>query len=257
MDSRPVGFMDSGLGGVSVLKEARRRLPHENFLYFGDNGNAPYGDRTDDTIRRLTAGAVDTLLQCGAKAIVVACNTATAASIETLRERFPVPILGIEPAITPACRLPGDGRILMLSTASTAKSPRFLALRDRQPDPERVIAVGCPGLVDRIERGIFRDDAFDDLLNKHLAPYDGMKIDAIVLGCTHFPFIRGAFQRYAAAHFAGTPQFFDGAEGISRRLADILMKEQLENDTGNASVTLMTSGNIDAVRPLFEALLNR
>lgn len=257
MDTRPIGFMDSGLGGVSVLREARRILPHENFLYYGDNGNAPYGDRTTEDICALTVKAVEALVDNGAKAVVIACNTATAASIETLRKSFSVPILGIEPAITPACRLAGDGKVLMLATASTSKSARYLALRDRQPDPARVISVGCPGLVQRIERGIFDDDAFDDILSEHLAPYNDTRVDAIVLGCTHYPFIRGAFRRYAEAHFVGKPQFFDGGEGVSRHLKNVLEQNGLVNGAGDASVTLMTSGDMRTVRPLFELLLNR
>ena len=192
MDTRPIGFFDSGLGGVSVLRSARRLLPRENYVYFGDNRNAPYGDRTEEDITRLTMACAHRLVREGAKAIVVACNTATATCISAIREELDVPVVSVEPAIKPACAAPGGGKVLMLATLATTRLERYLRLQARMPDPARVLNVPCPGLVDRIEQGVFGDDAFDDLLDRYLSPYWGMEVDGVVLGCTHYPFIRGA-----------------------------------------------------------------
>lgn len=117
MDARPIGIFDSGMGGVSLLRDARMLLPTENFIYYGDNLNAPYGDRTEEEILALTENSADFLLQLGVKALVIACNTATSASINVLRKKLDVPVISVEPAIKPACEIPGDGKIFMLATA--------------------------------------------------------------------------------------------------------------------------------------------
>ena len=164
MDARPIGIFDSGMGGVSLLRDARMLLPTENFIYYGDNLNAPYGDRTEEEILALTENSADFLLQLGVKALVIACNTATSASINVLRKKLDVPVISVEPAIKPACEIPGDGKIFMLATAATTRLARYRALQERMPDPQRVLNFGISGIVARIESGIVADDAFDDIL---------------------------------------------------------------------------------------------
>ncbi len=252
----PVGVFDSGFGGVSVLREALKILPRENFIYYGDNQNAPYGDKTETEIRALTQKGAEFLLAKGAKALLIACNTATAAAMETLRPACPVPVVSVEPAIKPACEAGGTGLILMLATRATTLLARYQALKMRMPAPERIKDVACPGIVERIESGRLGETDFDDLLSRCLSPYEGAAVDAIVLGCTHFPLIRPAFVRYARAHFEGEPRFYDSGAPTCRQLARVLRNNGIENGAGNASVEFFTSGDREKLRPLFDFLIN-
>lgn len=259
-DPRPVGVFDSGFGGASTLRSILRELPDERFIYYGDNKNAPYGDRPESEILKLSQAAAEFLLDHGVKALVVACNTATSASINALRTKLAVPVVSVEPAIKPACEAPGHGRVLMLATVATTKLSRYRALQARMPDPSRVINVGCSGLVERIERGVVADDAFDDILSAKLAPFEGMEIDGIVLGCTHFPFIRGAIARYAAEHFTGPRRIYDGNAGTARQLGRVLRREGLCAEPaglpeGCERVRFYTSADVKTAEPVFRMLL--
>ena len=256
MDTRPIGFFDSGIGGVSVLRVAVKMLRNENFIYYGDNGNAPYGDRCESEILSLTSNAADFLLDHGVKALVIACNTATSASINVLREKLDVPVVSMEPAIKPACAQPGSGKVFMLATEATTRIKRYRELLERMPDPNRVINVPCSGLVERIEQGIIDDNAFDDLLEKFLSPYFGMTADAVVLGCTHYPFIVRAIENYFQSHFNGEHRLYDGSFGTVRQLCCVLKQNSIENQCGNAAVEFHTSGNPSVLKPLFLKLLN-
>ena len=237
MSERPVGVFDSGLGGASVLREALRLLPNENYIYYGDNGNAPYGDKSDDDITALTMACIDKLLSMDVKAILIACNTATAASVSKVRQlmdQYSIPIISMEPA---------------------TRLDRYLALQARMPDPSRVINIPCPGIVERVEAGIFDDAAYDDLFDKYLAPYRGTEVDAIVLGCTHYPFIKGAFARNAKRYLRGSCTLIDGSVGTVRQLGRILDRYKLRNPCGAGKVEFHTSGDEAALKPIFEKLL--
>ncbi len=255
MLDQPVGVFDSGLGGVSVLREAVRILPHETFLYYGDNANAPYGDRTEEAITALTFDCAHFLQKQGAKIILIACNTATATCVTRIREELDIPVVSIEPAIKPACETPGNGKILMAATLATTRLDRYRALQARMPDPSRVINVPCPGLVERIERGVFAEDAFDDLFDRYFQAYWNMTIDGIVLGCTHYVFIRDAFARYAKTHFRGDAHLYDGNLATARQLQHILEEKGLAKTQGEGCVRFFTSGDAARFAPLFEKLL--
>ena len=267
-DSRPIGVFDSGFGGTSTLRDMLLELPGERFIYYGDNAHAPYGDRPESEILKLSEAAADYLLHKGVKALVVACNTATSASIKALRQKLEVPVVSVEPAIKPACSRPGNGKVLMLATVATTRLARYRALQARMPDPNRVINVGCSGLVDRIERGIVADDAFDDILGRCLAPYEELEVDGIVLGCTHFPFISGAISRYASAHFKGERRLYDGNAGTARQLRRVLFQNGLLSgeepcacDAADAfascgsRVSFFTSADSEKAEPIFRMLL--
>ncbi|MEA5059047.1 MAG: glutamate racemase [Clostridia bacterium] len=256
-NSAPIGVFDSGLGGASVLREALRLLPKENYLYYGDNGNAPYGDRPENEITALSLRCVHQLLDMGCKAILVACNTATANCIDIIRTELNVPVVSVEPAIRPACSQPGTGKVLMMATLATTRFERYLALQQRMPDPSRIINIPCPGIVDRIERGLFADADFDDLFDEHLRPYEGLDTDGIVLGCTHYVFIPGAFRRAAARHLHGPCTLYDGNEGTAHQLARVLEEHGLENTEGSALVEFHTSGDPILYKSLFDQLLSR
>lgn len=256
MDTRPVGIFDSGMGGVSLLRDAVRLLPNENFIYYGDNLHAPYGDRTEEEILELTSNAADLLLEHGVKAMVLACNTATSASINVLRKKLDVPVVSIEPAIKPACTREGDGKVFMLATEATTKLARYKALLARMPEPDRVISVGCSGIVDRIEKGITDDDAFDDIFDKNLKAYFDMKVDSVVLGCTHFPFISGAIQKYFRRHFAGDCILVDGNSATVRQLGRVLESCGLNNCVGEGRTEFFTSGDREQLLPIFKRFLS-
>lgn len=256
-DNRPIGVFDSGFGGASTLRNILAELPYERFIYYGDNANAPYGDKPETEILRLSEQAAEFLLHKGVKALVVACNTATSASINALRKKLDVPVVSVEPAIKPACAVEGSGKILMLATQATTRLARYRALQARMPDPERVINVGCSGLVERIEAGITAEDAFDDILWEKLADFEGMEIDGIVLGCTHYPFIMPAVRRYARAHFKGGCRIFDGNQGTARQLKRVIREYACEAEpvAPDGRVRFFTSGCAEACEPIFRRLL--
>ena len=221
----PVAVFDSGLGGISVLRELVRTLPRENYLYFGDSLHAPYGTKTPQEVVDLSLQAADRLLSQGAKALVVACNTATSAAIRTLRKTYPeLAIVGTEPAIKPAVERPG-GRILMLATAMTVQEEKFQRLKAQYDDQAQIIPIACSGLMEYVEQGILRGAEVEGYLLDKLEPYLKVPIDAVVLGCTHYPFLRGAIRRIVGRR----PEIIDGSIGIARQLERRLEEQGLLN----------------------------
>lgn len=255
MDKRPIGFFDSGLGGASVLAEALNILPNESYIYYGDDGNAPYGDRADADIARLTLASMDALMRFGVKAVVLACNTATATCIDQVRAHMHVPVVSVEPAVKPACETPGTGRVLMLATAATTRLDRYRCLLSRMPEPSRVVSVACPGLVERIEEGKLLPGDFDDLFTRYLSHLHKQQIDAIVLGCTHYVFIKEAIALYAKEHFSGECRLFDGNAATVRQLGRVLKANGLVNGAGSGAVEYHTSGDRARLEPLFRSLI--
>ena len=216
MDAKQaVGVFDSGLGGISVLRELCRVLPQENFIYYGDSANAPYGDKTNEAILALSERITDYLLSRNVKAIVIACNTATSAAAEALRAEHPeIPILGIEPAIKPAAmhRESEEGRYLVMATNATLHLQKFLKLEKRFEDKAEFISLVCPGLADLIETGRLDSPEMKAYLKEKLSPFVG-KVDGVVLGCTHYPFIQKQIREVM-----GSSEFFDGAHGTAMQL---------------------------------------
>ena len=226
MDKRPIGVFDSGLGGVSTLRQARLRLPHENYFYYGDCKNAPYGCREEADIQALTLSAAHYIAGHGAKALLIACNTASAAALPALEKALTIPVIGIRPAILEAERLPGRGSILMLATRATTRLPAYLELRTQLKTPERIIDVGCPeDIVRNVEAGILDDAVHMALLDTVLGKHRGKTIDAIVLGCTHYPFIQSAIARYAADNFYGKCRILEGGAQAVDALEALLGKQ--------------------------------
>ena len=222
----PVAVFDSGLGGISVLRELVRTLPRENYLYFGDSLHAPYGTKTPQEVVDLSLQAADRLLSQGAKALVVACNTATSAAIRTLRKTYPeLAIVGTEPAIKPAVERHPGGRILMLATAMTVQEEKFQRLKAQYDEQAQIIPIACSGLMEYVEQGILRGAEVEGYLLDKLEPYLKVPIDAVVLGCTHYPFLRGAIRRIVGRR----PEIIDGSIGIARQLERRLEEQRLLN----------------------------
>ncbi|MBE6774789.1 MAG: glutamate racemase [Ruminococcaceae bacterium] len=185
----PIAVVDSGVGGITVLRKLYRLMPNEDYIYFGDSANAPYGVKTKEEIKNLTVKACESLMERGAKAIVIACNTATSAAAEYLREKYPDFIfIGLEPALKPAALSSEKPRVLVLATPLTLKEEKFDRLMARFEGKAEFIKLPAPELVKFIESGNLDTSEEIAYLEEILAPYAGNKVDAVVLGCTHFPF---------------------------------------------------------------------
>ena len=218
-----VGVFDSGLGGISVLRSLVAELPHEDFHYFGDSANAPYGEKAEAQVLELSQGIAERFLADGAKAIVIACNTATSAAAATLRAAHPnVPIVGIEPALKPAARAFPRGRILVMATEMTLHLDKYHELARAWGGECEVVPVPCPGLAARIERGDLDAPDLAEMVAGLVGGYAG-SIDAVVLGCTHYPFVRAQIARALGPGVA----FFDGGAGTARQLRARLTDEGL------------------------------
>lgn len=207
----PIAVFDSGLGGISVLRALVQRLPGEDFLYFGDSANAPYGVRPVAEVRRLTQDVIGRLYDRGIKAAVIACNTATSAAIGPLRAAFPdIPVIGIEPALKPA--VAHHRRVLVLATPLTLREEKFVALMHQCAGCAEIVPLPCPELVEFVERGELDSPALTAYLARQLGPYAG-RVDAAVLGCTHFPFARRAIR----AALGGNVTLYDGSDGTAAK----------------------------------------
>ena len=224
-----IAVLDSGLGGLSVLRHLRRLMPGERFLYYGDSAHAPYGTRTRQEVEDLTLRAVEDLMPRGLKALVVACNTATSAAIETLRKKYPdLIVVGIEPALKLAAdRHPGGG-IGVMATPVTLGEEKFSRLLSRYEHSCRVYQIPAPQLVPLIEGGQVDTPLMDRTLHQLLDPYQG-KLDALVLGCTHFPFASHAMERLLGPKVA----VLDGGKGTASQTRHRLEEaDLLENGPG-------------------------
>ena len=248
MDAGPIGVFDSGIGGVSVLRNLRAHLPGETFIYYGDDANAPYGTRPEEEILRLARADVGFLTDLGVKAIVIACNTATSAAAKTLREEMALPIIGMEPALKPASEMRKNGIVAVLATPATLRQQKFRALMEKYG--AHAVPIPCPGLMEFVERGEIDGERLDGFLQKTFQPYRGAQIDAAVLGCTHYVFLKNAIARA----LPGVP-LVDGNEGTARQLKRVLEEKGLLSDAARGSVRFYTSGNAETLLPLMKSLL--
>lgn len=238
MREKQIAVFDSGLGGISVLKELMACMPGENYLYFGDSANAPYGTRTTQEVRQLTLAAAEMLCSRDIKALVVACNTATAAAINDLREKYPdIVVIGIEPALKMATDRFPKGHVGIMATQVTLREEKLDQLVERFPEA-RVERIPAPGLVELVEQGKADTPETEQLLERILSPYRG-QLDALVLGCTHYPFVKKAVRKV----LGGSVKILDGGEGTARQTKRCLEERgwlndgqgslQMENSTGS------------------------
>ena len=226
-----IAVFDSGVGGISVLKRLMSQMPQENYLYYGDSANAPYGDRPEEEILRLTLAAVEKILTRPVKALVIACNTATAVAVDTLRKMYPeLPIFGIEPALKPAAESYPAGLVGILGTTATLESSRFRALMTRHMDRTNFVTIPVPELVPLVEQGIGNSRQAHKVLKKYLDPYY-RKLDALVLGCTHYPFASASIRACL-----GNLPLLDGSVGTAAHVKRVLTKGGLLNPGPGALV---------------------
>ena len=244
MDNRPIGVFDSGLGGISLLRNMRALLPREAFIYYGDETNAPYGTKSEEEILSLSRRDVAFLLDFDVKAVVIACNTATSAAAKTLRAEMSLPIIGIEPALKPAQLERREGAIAVLATPATLRQRKFRDLM--QLYGEGAISVPCPGLMEFAERGELTGERLRMYLSRLFQPYTNAKVEAVVLGCTHYIFLKRAF----GAFFPGVP-LIDGNEGTVRQLIRRLKESDLlAPQDAQGGVELLSSGNGEALQTM-------
>lgn len=225
----PIAVFDSGMGGISVLRELVRIMPDENYIYYGDSLHAPYGTKTLEEVQRLTLGHAEELFEEGVKGLVVACNTATSAAVRVLREMHPeIPIVGIEPAVKPAVLSGEHPVVLVLATPMTIREEKFHKLMDRYTDRAQIIPLPCPGLMDFVERGDLEGEDLRKYLTELLYGFRGQRIDAAVLGCTHYPFARKMIQEVLGEG----ARIFDGGEGTAREMRRRLAESDLLSSAG-------------------------
>lgn len=256
----PIGIFDSGIGGLSVLRHVRALLPNEELLYFADAGFAPYGEKPEAVIVERALAIAAFFLKFRIKAMVVACNTATAAAIAALRERYPqLQVVGVEPGLKPAAALTRSGVVGVLATAGTLASDRFQKLQQQLSESTGVtfIAQACNGLADQIEKGELNSRNTAAMVQRFVAPLLAQHADTLVLGCTHYPFVEPLISRLASAA-ANPVHLVDTGEPVARQL-ERLLKQQglLRGDTPPShGLSAYTTGSRTALATALQVLLN-
>jgi glutamate racemase len=228
--SAPIGIFDSGMGGLSVWHEVRRLLPEESVIYLADGKNCPYGDRSAEDIAALTRRAVVELLARGAKLIVVACNTATAVAIDALREEFDVPFVGMEPAVKPAALATKTGKIGILATRASLAGDLFRTTSAKYASQVEILTAVGEGFVELVERGMERSDEAEVAVRRVVEPLLATDIDKIVLGCTHYPFLRPLIERVIGNRDIAV---IDSGEAVARRVEWLLERYDIAAGAGH------------------------
>ncbi len=246
----PIGIFDSGIGGWSVLREIRRELPREALLYVADSAHAPYGERSEAEVATRAHAVARHLVDEGAKALVIACNTATAAAVASLRARFALPIVAMEPAVKPAAAMTRTGVVGVLATRRTVDSEQLARLRDAHGRDVRILSCAATGLVERIEAGDFDGAGTRELVARHVAPLRVAGADVIVLGCTHFPLIRAVIERAAGPECG----ILDPAPAVASELRRRLAAADLLATEDAASTRVLTTGPAARLRELLTLL---
>lgn len=238
--SGAIGVFDSGVGGLSVLHHIRQLLPYEQLIYIADSGHVPYGDKSPAYIEARSLAITRFLIDHGADAIVIACNTATAAAAHTLRVKFSkVPIVGMEPAVKPAVAATKTGVVGVLATVGTLESARFAALLEKYAGHVKIITQGCPGLVEQVERGELNSAHTRDLIERYTAPLLAHGADTLILGCTHYPFLAPLIRDVMGENIA----LVDTGEAVARQLQRRMQTELPDRISGDAAVQFFTSGD--------------
>lgn len=270
-----IGIFDSGVGGLSVFREIRKVLPEESYIYYSDSAYCPYGEKSHEAIIGRCCTITEFLLKEGADIIVVACNTATAAAIKTLREEYAVRFIGMEPAIKPAARLTKSGVVGVLATAGTLKSEKYLRHKEKYASDIRIVEHVGEGFVELVEKGITSGPEAISTVSHSLEPLLQAGADTIVLGCTHYPFLADAIKEAADMICSGTEiQIIDPAPAIAKRLIEVMDEEgitynspcgrsssepspenlQLIKPATAFTVSLHTSGDMDILQKIYNTL---
>ncbi|MEL7563762.1 MAG: glutamate racemase [Dehalobacterium sp.] len=249
----PVGFFDSGLGGVSVLAEAAFLLPNESFIYLGDSAHNPYGTKDVADVKRLSLQAADFLIEKGIKALVVACNTATSVAINDLRQAQEIPVIGMEPALKPAVEKSEPGDIIVMATPITLREKKFQCLLSQYRLKRNIVLLPCPGLAELIEKGTYTGPPIQEYLINIFDQIKTENISTVVLGCTHYIFIKRELEK-----FMPHVRLIDGNRGTVVNLRRILDQQGLLADQSrkDRNIEFFSSADPDRFLPLYRQLFN-
>lgn len=240
-----IGVIDSGIGGVTVLKKLLNELPNEDYIYYSDSINNPYGDKTNEEIISIVDNVVNILINKGVKIIIIACNTASAICKEYLRNKYDIPIIAIEPAYKVVYDHAKECKTLIMATKATMNSKNFKKLFNEY-DNHNTILCSCSGLADLIEEG--NKEKIINYLNEHISKYKDVK--NVVLGCTHYPLIKDEIKQVL-----GDVEFFDGSIGVSHHTKEVLIKNNLLSNNKEGSITFIDSSNNKEKEKLFLKLI--
>ena len=241
-----IGIFDSGIGGLSVFREIRKLLPEQGYIYYSDSAHCPYGEKSKEYIIDRARSITRRLMGMGAEIVVVACNTATAAAISTLREEFPIKFIGMEPAIKPAAALTKTGVVGVLATAGTLKAEKYLDTREKWAQSITVVEHIGEGFVELVEKGQTSGAEAEAVVQNSLVPLLEAGADTIVLGCTHYPFLADTIKKVAAAHGADGNSFhlIDPAPAVARHLLEVMEAEGIQTVSPEGfSMELLCSGD--------------
>ncbi len=250
MTRAPVGVFDSGVGGLSVARQVRDALPAERLLFLADTAWCPYGDREEEVVRERTVACGRWLQDQGVRVLVVACNTASAAALEALREHLSIPVIGLEPAVKPAVAATRNRRVGVMATSGTLRSERFARLVRTYADGVQVLPQPCPGLVDLIEDGHSDDELLARTLDDLTGPLRAAGVDTVVLGCTHYPFVREPIARALGPDVT----LLDSGEAIARRTRRVLEEMGDATEEGEGGIEFCTTGAPAEVAPVVARL---
>ena len=249
-----IGIFDSGVGGLSVFREIRKLLPEESYIYYSDNAHCPYGEKSVDYIIGRAREITSFLISKGAEIIVVACNTATAAAIATLRDEFPVRFIGMEPAVKPAVKSTRTGVVGVLATAGTLKADKYLHTREKFSEGVKIVEHIGQGFVELVEKGILTGIEAESIVRTSIKPLLDEGADRIVLGCTHYPFLSETIAKTATALYPDREiEIIDPAPAVARHLLDIMKTEALIHNEG-FSIELFSSGDDNILKETFDRL---
>ncbi|ACV62612.1 glutamate racemase [Desulfofarcimen acetoxidans DSM 771] len=245
-----IGLFDSGVGGLSIMKEVRKLLPEEDLIYFADSAYCPYGIKTPEVIRARCFSICDFLLKEGVKLIVVASNTTSVAGLDLIRKHYRIPIVGVEPAIKPAAELSRNGKIGILATGVTINGERFSSLVERFGSNIEVFTQPCPGLVELVEEGKLDCPQTEALLHRYMDPMLVHGSDTIVLGCTHYPFLRSLVEKIAGPQIT----VIDTGEAVARQVSRIVNTLNQISTGKQGKEIFYTSGSTAKVTPIIQEL---
>lgn len=249
-----VGIMDSGVGGLSVFREIRKVLPEARFVYYSDNASCPYGDKTEEYIQGRLCEITDFMLSKGAEVMVLACNTATAAGIAMLRERYDIPFIGMEPAVKPAALGTKTGVIGVLATAGTLKASKYLRTRGQYEEDVKIVEHVGRGFVELVESGCLKGEKAEETVMASLEPLLDAGSDTVVLGCTHYPFLLNVLRKVAANLGHPDVRFIDPAPAVARQLVHVMEEKDISKTDPVGGVELVASGCPDALKRTFELI---
>lgn len=249
-----IGIMDSGVGGLSVFREIRKQLPGEHFIYFSDNAHCPYGEKTPEYIRKRLDEITTLFLSRGVDVMVLACNTATAAAVEYLRQKYDIPFIGMEPAVKPAALGTRTRVIGVLATAGTLKGSKYLNTKGRFEDQVTIVEQVGKGFVELVEKGMLNGPEAEAVVTDSLKPLLDAGADRIVLGCTHYPFLLETLRKVATDMGHPEVQFIDPAPAVATRLIQIMEQEGVPKEDKHPQTELLSSGDNTALLRTFSLI---